>query len=218
LGYVVSQGVVDGLNLGGYTAGDKLYLGNVAGTFTNIKPSSPEHYVFIGVVERANAGNGQVLVRVQNGFELDEIHDIKLTNVQQNDMLIRNVGNSLWVNQSVSSVVANTNVTLKQFSETRVALGNVTGDQSSNINLANGSIFTMTATGNLTISSVTGAVAGSSATLIITQDGTGGKTLTSTMKFAGASKTLSTAAGAIDIISLFYDGTTYYATLSKGYA
>jgi len=218
LGYVVSQGVVNGLNLGAYTSGDKLYLGNVAGTFTNIKPSAPEHYVFIGVVEKANAGNGQVLVRVQNGFELDEIHDIKLTSVQQNDMLIRNSGNTLWVNQSVSSVVANTNITLKQFSETRVALGNVTGDQSSNINLANGSIFTMTATGNITISSVTGATAGSSATLIITQDGSGNRLLTSTMKFAGASKTLSTAAGAIDIISLFYDGTTYYASLSKGYA
>ena len=218
LGYIVSQGVVDGINLGAYTAGDKLYLGNVAGTFTNVKPSSPAHYVFIGVVERANAGNGQVLVRVQNGFELDEIHDVFLSNVQQNDMLIRNAGNSLWVNQSVSSVVANTNVTLKQFSETRVALGNVTGDQSSNINLANGSIFTMTATGNLTISSVTGATAGSSATLIITQDGTGSRLLTSTMKFAGGGKTLSTTPNAIDIISLFYDGTTYYATLSKGYA
>ena len=218
LGYIVSQGVVDGINLGAYTAGDKLYLGNVAGTFTNVKPEAPAHYVFIGVVERANSGNGQILVRVQNGFELDEIHDIKLTSVQQNDMLIRNAGNSLWVNQSVSSVVANTNVTLKQFSETRVALGNVTGDQSSNINLANGSIFTMTATGNLTISSLTNAVAGSSATLIITQDSTGSRLLTSTMKFAGGGKTLSTTPNAIDIISVFYDGTTYYATLSKGYA
>jgi hypothetical protein len=55
-------------------------------------------------------------------------------------------------------------------------------------------------------------------TIIITQDGTGGRTLTSSMKFAGASKTLSTAASAVDIISVFYDGTTYYATLSKGYA
>jgi hypothetical protein len=38
------------------------------------------------------------------------------------------------------------------------------------------------------------------------------------MKFAGNSKTLSTAASSIDIMSVFYDGTTYYATLSKGYA
>jgi hypothetical protein len=38
------------------------------------------------------------------------------------------------------------------------------------------------------------------------------------MLFAGAAKTLSTAVGAKDIISVFYDGSTYYATLSKGYA
>ena len=62
------------------------------------------------------------------------------------------------------------------------------------------------------------AVAGTSATVIITQDATGSRLLTSTMKFAGASKTLSTAAASIDIIGVFYDGTTYYASLTKGYA
>jgi len=55
-------------------------------------------------------------------------------------------------------------------------------------------------------------------TIIITQDGTGSHALTSSMKFAGADKTLSTAPGSIDIISVFYDGTNYYASLTKGYA
>jgi hypothetical protein len=218
LGYIVSQGVVDGLNLGSYTAGDKLYLGNVAGTFTNVKPASPAHYVFIGVVERANAGNGQVLVRVQNGFELDEIHDVFLNNVQQNDMLIRNAGNSLWVNQSVSSVVANSNITLKQYQETRVDLGSTGGNIT--LNMANGSIFAMTATSSISNIALSNAGVGASGTLIITQDGTGGKTLTTTSawKFANGSKTLTTTAGAIDIISFFTDGTTVYAALSKGYS
>jgi hypothetical protein len=62
------------------------------------------------------------------------------------------------------------------------------------------------------------AIAGRSMTLIITQDGTGNRTLTSSMKFAGASKTLSTAASSVDIISVFYDGSTYYSALTKGYA
>jgi hypothetical protein len=53
---------------------------------------------------------------------------------------------------------------------------------------------------------------------VLTQDGTGGRTLTSSMLFAGGAKTLSTAVGAVDIISVFYDGSVYYATLSKGYA
>jgi hypothetical protein len=73
-------------------------------------------------------------------------------------------------------------------------------------------------TGNIVLSTLASAVAGTSMVIILTQDATGGRTLTSTMKFAGASKTLSTAASAIDIMSVFYDGTTYYATLSKGYA
>jgi hypothetical protein len=38
------------------------------------------------------------------------------------------------------------------------------------------------------------------------------------MKFAGGSKTLSTAANAVDIITVYYDGTTYWASLSKGFA
>jgi hypothetical protein len=218
LGYVVSQGVVDGLNLGAYTAGDKLYLGNVAGTFTNVKPESPAHYVFIGVVERANAGNGQIFVRVQNGFELDEIHDVNVTNVQPNDTLIRNSGNTLWINQNFGTTVTNSNITLKQYQETRVDLGSTGG--SLTLNMANGSIFAMTATSSISNIALSNAGVGASGTLIITQDGTGGKTLTTTSawKFANGAKTLSTAAGAIDIISFFTDGTTVYAALSKGYS
>ncbi len=218
LGYIVSQGVVDGLNLGSYTAGDKLYLGNVAGTFTNVKPQSPEHYVFIGVVQRANAGNGQILVRVQNGFELDEIHDVNVTNVQPNDILFRNAGNTLWVNQNLGTTLTNTNITLKQFNETRVNLGSTGGNIT--LNMANGSIFAMTATSNISNIALSNASIGASGTLIITQDGTGSKTLTTTSawKFAGGSKTLTTTANAIDIVNFFTDGTTVFAALSKGYS
>lgn len=79
-------------------------------------------------------------------------------------------------------------------------------------------IVTMTLTGNLTFNGFTNPISGQTLTVVLTQDGTGGKTLTSTMKFAGGSKTLSTAANAIDILTVSYIGTTYYATLSKGYA
>ena len=83
---------------------------------------------------------------------------------------------------------------------------------------ANGSIQTITLTGNLTFSAFANPVSGQTITLIITQDATGSRTLTSTMKFAGASKTLSTAANSIDILTVSYIGTTYYASLSKGFA
>jgi hypothetical protein len=75
----------------------------------------------------------------------------------------------------------------------------------------------MTLTGNVTINAFTSATSGQSATLIVTQDGTGGRTLTSTMKFAGGSKTLSLGASATDVIVVSYVGTTYYASLNKGF-
>ena len=86
--------------------------------------------------------------------------------------------------------------------------------------MAIGSVWTITLNSNLTINvaDVTNSVAGNSFTVIITQDGTGGWTLTSNFKFAGGSKTLSTAAGATDIMNVFYDGTNYWASLVKGYA
>lgn len=108
---------------------------------------------------------------------------------------------------------------LKGFNETVVALGSQSGNIAAlaAFNAANGSIFTMTATGGIEISQIPNAVAGSSYTLKITQDGTGSHALTSTFKYQGGDKTLTTAAGNTDIISVVYDGTDYLATLSKDY-
>ena len=112
------------------------------------------------------------------------------------------------------SNVANTKFT--KFNETLIAGGSVSGTLTPDA--AAGTIYTYTLTGNITLNSLGNAVAGTSMTIELTQDGTGGRTLTSTMKFAGGSKILSTAPNAVDIISLYYNGTNYYAVLSKGYS
>jgi hypothetical protein len=80
----------------------------------------------------------------------------------------------------------------------------------------NGNVQTITLNGNLTINAFTSPVSGQTITLIITTGGTG-RTLTSSMLFAGASKTLSTTS-TVDILTMSYIGTTYYASLVKGYA
>jgi hypothetical protein len=100
-GFITCQGVLDGLNTGSYTAGDSLYLGATAGALTNSKPYAPNHLVYIGMVERANNGNGQIYVRVQNGYELDEIHDcyINPTTLSNNDVLQYDSASSLWKNK-----------------------------------------------------------------------------------------------------------------------
>jgi hypothetical protein len=117
---------------------------------------------------------------------------------------------------TVSGNLVPTNIVLDSFNETLPASANTSTSISPDVSL--GTIFRYTANANFTFNSLTNAVAGTSATVIITQDATGSRLLTSTMKYAGASKTLSTAASSIDIIGVFYDGTTYYASLTKGYA
>ena len=128
---------------------------------------------------------------------------------------ITSVGTLTSLTVSGNANITNTNLT--KFGETVVA-GGSTGAATITPNAAAGTIYQYTLTGNITINALANAVAGTSVTLVLTQDATGNRTLTSTMKFAGASKTLSTAANSIDIMGVFYDGSTYYASLTKGYA
>jgi len=76
-GPVVTQGYLMGPNLTAYNVGDILYLGSTAGTLTATKPQAPNHLVYVGVVARNNS-NGVLYVRTQNGYELDELHNVQI--------------------------------------------------------------------------------------------------------------------------------------------
>ena len=93
------------------------------------------------------------------------------------------------------------------------------GSGTLSFNRNNGTIQKFALYGNATSLAITNMTAAQSFTLILTQ-GTAGSTLTTSgsFKFASGYKTLSTAAGAIDMLNIFYDGTTYYCTLTTGYA
>jgi len=108
------------------------------------------------------------------------------------------------------------NVILEDYKETIYTGGSTTGTITPDV--ANGNVQSITLTGNITFNAFGNAEAGQSMTLIIKQSATGGETLTSTMKFAGGTNTLSTGANAIDILSVVYDGTNYYASLSTNFS
>lgn len=84
----------------------------------------------------------------------------------------------------------------------------------------NGTIQKVLLASNVTHIGISNMAVAQSFTIILTQDATGGRTLTtdSSFKYASAYKTLSTPGGAIDMLNIFYDGTTYYCTLTTGYA
>lgn len=103
--------------------------------------------------------------------------------------------------------------TITGYKETVYSLGTTSGTITPDV--ANGNVQSITLNGNLTFSAFSTPVAGQSLTLIINTNGTS-RTLTSTMKFAGGSKTLSTTS-TTDIITVFYDGTNYWASLAKDF-
>lgn len=84
-GIILMQGLMDGLSLFPISApnnwqdGDSVYLGATAGSITKTKPSAPNHLVYVATVTTASNGNaGRMYVKIQNGYELDEIHDVDL--------------------------------------------------------------------------------------------------------------------------------------------
>jgi hypothetical protein len=127
-GTVVTRGYVDGIDLSvGYAPGDILWLGEDGG-FTKVKPTAPEHLVFIGVVVRAT-NNGIVYVAVQNGYELDELHDVAISSPARGDVLAWDADSSLWVNEpaTVASESLQTPVDARRYAQLGGLLGPVVG-------------------------------------------------------------------------------------------
>lgn len=104
-GIVISAGVLSNVNTSAYTDGDKLYLSpTVAGGVTTTKPSAPNHLVYVGVVTRSHPTLGTVSVRIQNGYELNEIHDVAIASVADKDLLSYESSTSLWKNKSFGTL------------------------------------------------------------------------------------------------------------------
>jgi hypothetical protein len=96
-GYVVVAGRISDLDTQAYTEGTQLYLSpTTAGTFTSTKPYAPQHLVYVGIVVRAHPTQGVVEVKIQNGYELDELHNVAAQSPDNNDILQYKTATSLW--------------------------------------------------------------------------------------------------------------------------
>jgi hypothetical protein len=99
-GFVVTDGYVRGLNTSGIAVGTLLYFDpNAPGELTTTKPTAPAINIPIAVVTFSNAAAGVIFVRMQQEFPLDEIQDIKLTDLANNDALIYNSASAIWENK-----------------------------------------------------------------------------------------------------------------------
>lgn len=102
-GYVIEAGYLTDIDTSAATAGAAVWLGNTPGSLVFVSPpAEPSHAVYLGVVARVQSNNGSILVKVQNGYELDELHDVSAGSPSDGDIIQYKTSSSLWTKQSVS--------------------------------------------------------------------------------------------------------------------
>lgn len=103
-GYVTVIGNLDNIDTQAYAAGTQLYLsGTTAGAWTSTKPYAPVHLVYVGIVVRSHPTQGVIEVRIQNGYELDELHNVSAQSPSNGDILQYVSSTSLWTSVAGST-------------------------------------------------------------------------------------------------------------------
>lgn len=105
------EGYLEGIDTGSVNEGDQLYLSTTAGQFTNVKPQAPIHLVYVGVCAKKSSGNGKVFVKVQNGYELDELHDVQIISKADKNLIQYDAATNLWKNVAQTSITAGSALT-----------------------------------------------------------------------------------------------------------
>jgi hypothetical protein len=108
-GNVTLIGTITNIDTSAYTDGQQLYLSpTTAGTLTATKPYAPQHLVYMAVVESAHPSQGKLFVKVQNGYEMDELHNVSAQSPSNNDGLFYNTTTSLWEKKSIVTALGYT--------------------------------------------------------------------------------------------------------------
>ncbi len=188
-GHVTIIGLISDIDTSAYTDGAQLYLsGSTAGSVTTTKPYAPTHLVYVGIVEYAHAIHGKIFVKVQNGYELDELHNVSAQSPTTGQTIVYNSSTSLWEKNTVS-LTAGVNGTLP---------------------IANGGTGATSAAGALT---ALGAYAASNPSGYTTNTGT----VTSITAGTGLSGGTISTSGTIDLASGYGDTLNPYASKTANY-
>lgn len=146
-GYVIEAGYLTGIDTSATTAGASVWLGDTPGSIVfGAPPAEPSHSVYLGVVIRGQQNNGSLLVKVQNGYELNELHDVFTTGVSTALPLVYSSASSGWVAQALTSVgIADSAVVAAKISAGAVDTSKITSGAA-----ANGAVLTADGTGGAT--------------------------------------------------------------------
>lgn len=143
IGFATVSGLVRDVNTVSFNEGDALYLSpSVAGGITNVKPIAPNHMVMIGWCVRSNQNNGSIYVNIQNGYELDELHNVKINDLTNGQVLTWDSTTSLWKNTTVLGVKEQFEHISKNLNSLDFTL-NYTNDVLTSIAFSNGVLKTL---------------------------------------------------------------------------
>lgn len=108
-GLVIQAGNITGLNLptASFTDGDIVYLSaTVAGGITNVKPLAPNHICKLGSVTRAHPTLGSIEIKIENGWQLDELSDVSIPLVPADSVILQfSRVDSLWHDVTVLNAI-----------------------------------------------------------------------------------------------------------------
>ena len=98
-GRIIISGTFTDVDTSAFADGNTLWLSSTAGQMVaNTPPAKPSNSVFIGYVAYAHPSNGKIVVAIQNGYEIDELHNVVITSPSQGDVLTYNAVTGIWVN------------------------------------------------------------------------------------------------------------------------
>jgi hypothetical protein len=123
-GYVITEGLITNINTSALTEDSAVYLSPLtAGGLTSTKPQAPQHTVYIGVCIKSNAGSGELFVKIRNGQELDELHDVRITSPVNKSSLYYLSSEGVWRDTTTALLVSDTasmlsNYALKSYADT----------------------------------------------------------------------------------------------------
>jgi hypothetical protein len=116
-GYVITEGLITGINTSSLVEDSAVYLSpTVAGGLTSTKPQAPQHTVYIGVCVKSNAGSGELFVKIRNGQELDELHDVRITSPVNKASLYYLSSEGVWRDTTPTLLVSDTASMLANYS------------------------------------------------------------------------------------------------------
>jgi hypothetical protein len=102
-GNVACIGTLHNQNTSSFSAGDSLWLSTTAGEMVaNTPPAEPNHAVFIGFVARSHPNQGRIVLAIQNGYELNEIHGVSVPSPSDKNVLKYNGVSELWESGTIS--------------------------------------------------------------------------------------------------------------------